>query len=165
MFHREKGFTLIELLIVVAIIGIIAAIAVPNLLTAIQRSKRSRTVADMRAIGTALGSYNVDTNIFPLFTTLTSFGDETVTNGVAFQANSDSGFADGMPLSYYEGSSRDGWSSDFMYVVDEDDSGQGYTLLSYGKDRQPKPTDASEFDSDIIYINGQFKAPASVKGK
>src|SRR5262244_2052256 len=54
---REPGFTLIELLIVVAIIGIIAAIAIPNLLNAIDRSKQKRTMADMRSVGTACEEY------------------------------------------------------------------------------------------------------------
>ena len=44
--NRQKGFTLIELLIVVAIIGIIAALLIPNFLDALQKAKQKRTVAD-----------------------------------------------------------------------------------------------------------------------
>jgi type II secretion system protein G len=62
----KDGFTLIELLIVVAIIAILAAIAVPNFLEAQTRSKVSRAKADMRAIATSLESYRVDTNAYPL---------------------------------------------------------------------------------------------------
>jgi prepilin-type N-terminal cleavage/methylation domain-containing protein len=59
------GFTLIELLIVVAIIAILAAIAVPNFLEAQVRSKVSRTKADMRSVATALEAYFVDANRYP----------------------------------------------------------------------------------------------------
>ncbi|HPB31910.1 MAG TPA: prepilin-type N-terminal cleavage/methylation domain-containing protein [Candidatus Sumerlaeota bacterium] len=62
---KKKGFTLIELLIVVAIIAILAAIAVPNFLEAQTRSKVSRTFADMRTVITALESYAVDYNHYP----------------------------------------------------------------------------------------------------
>ena len=58
--RKQHGFTLIELLIVVAIIGIIAAIVIPNLLNAVDRSKQKRTMADMRSVGTACESYSVD---------------------------------------------------------------------------------------------------------
>ena len=60
-----KGFTLIELLIVVAIIGILAAIAIPNFLNAQVRAKVSRCKSDMRMVGTCLEMYRVDNNEYP----------------------------------------------------------------------------------------------------
>jgi len=60
-----RGFTLIELLIVVAIIAILAAIAVPNFLEAQTRAKVSRARADMRTEATALETYHIDHNEYP----------------------------------------------------------------------------------------------------
>lgn len=61
----KRAFTLIELLIVVAIIAILAAIAVPNFLEAQTRSKVSRSQADMRSVATAMEAYYVDHNEYP----------------------------------------------------------------------------------------------------
>lgn len=61
---RAHAFTLIELLIVVAIIGILAAIAVPNFLNAQVRAKISRTQADMKAVSTSLEQYFLDWNSY-----------------------------------------------------------------------------------------------------
>jgi type II secretion system protein G len=63
--RKFKGFTLIELLIVVAIIAILAAIAIPNFLAAQVRSKVSRVKADVRSIATALECYRTDNTAYP----------------------------------------------------------------------------------------------------
>ena len=60
--NSTRAFTLIELLIVVAIIAILAAIAVPNFLEAQVRAKVGRSVSDMRTMVTGLESYAVDHN-------------------------------------------------------------------------------------------------------
>ncbi len=65
MAFKRDAFTLIELLIVVAIIGILAAIAVPNFLNAQIRAKVARVEADANAVGTALETYHMDTNEYP----------------------------------------------------------------------------------------------------
>jgi prepilin-type N-terminal cleavage/methylation domain-containing protein len=66
------GFTLIELLIVVAIIAILAAIAVPNFLEAQTRAKVSRIKADTRSLATAIESYYIDNNRYhPSIDTMT----------------------------------------------------------------------------------------------
>ncbi len=69
---RRTAFTLIELLIVVAIIAILAAIAVPNFLEAQVRAKVSRVGSDLRTLATAIESYRVDNNAYPVYGAITA---------------------------------------------------------------------------------------------
>ena len=141
--RKEKGFTLIELLIVVAIIGIIAAIAIPNLLNAIDRGKQKRTMADMRSVGTAIESYAVDNNFYPK-------GMSNV-NAAGISTHVSPTYIKTVPTT-------DGWSN--VWDIDSDSGGTTYTVTSIAKDAAAEGSPAGgttgDFDSDIIFVDGQF---------
>ena len=138
MLKRDsKGFTLIELLIVVAIIGIIAAIAIPNLLNAIDRGKQKRTMADMRSIGTAVESYAVDNNVYPVAASAAIL--KTLVEPIYIKT---------MPTT-------DGWSNTYAVTA----IATQYTIYSMGKDGSGStctPATTTTFNDEICFINGQF---------
>ena len=140
---NTKGFTLIELLIVVAIIGIIAAIAIPNLLNAIQRGKQKRTMSDVRTIATASESYSIDNNQY-----------------VSSAAAAVSTIITNLEPTYIKKvPQKDGWNSDIRYESDSTE----YTITSYGKDKAAigggtlgANGQTTSFGNDIIFATGSF---------
>ena len=65
MEKNHKGFTLIELLIVIAVIGVLAAILIPNALSSIQKAKQKQTMKDIIGMATACADYITSTGYAP----------------------------------------------------------------------------------------------------
>jgi general secretion pathway protein G len=138
--RHERGFTLIEMIVVVAILGILVSIVVPALLSAVNRSRQRRSMADMHNLAKANGTYAVD-------------------NGTYVAA-----IADLQPDYLMIAPVNDAWGNAFNYAP-----GGGnltYMLTSFGRDgaagpAAPIPWQNEPFEPDLIMNTGQFtQAPA-----
>lgn len=133
--RREIGFSLVELIVVVAILGILAAIVVPALLTAVNRSRQRRTMADMSQIAKINGMSQVDTGRY-----VNALGDLAPD------------YINTVPQ-------EDAWGNGFDYLPAGDR--RSYVLQSFGSDGAAGPGApavwANEpFEPDIIMNTGQF---------
>jgi general secretion pathway protein G len=135
----SRGYTLIELLVVVVIIGLLAAIGIPNLLNALERSRQKRTMADMRAICEAIEMYHHDQSQFPRYEDVTA-----------------ESLARALKLYVQRYNHKDGWNRPFWY----DSDGDHYTLVSYGSDGVADPVlepgPSERFSDDIVFSDGAF---------
>ncbi len=161
--NRQKGFTLIELLIVVAIIGIIAALLIPNFLDALQKAKQKRTVADIRNTGTAMFSWLTDqvgaaaAGAAATDVNLTSYG----TSLSAAQAGSIL-----VPQYMQEVPGADGWKTPYDFYLNTANplAPSVMAIRSQGRNKTAEGSgtysvtafDPTNYDQDIVWADGFF---------
>jgi type II secretion system protein G len=165
MGHRrllfQRGFTLIELLIVVAVIGIIAAMLIPNFLDAMQKTKQKRTMGEIHIVGTALMSWLTDQS------GAAAAGATNVVSISNYSAVSITQMENVLKPKYIQDVPRlDGWKNTFDYrvnIVDAVSATHVMAVRSGGRDGQyagndytPGSFDPTDYDQDIVWTDGFF---------
>ena len=163
LFPTEKraGFTLVELLIVVAIIGIIAAMLIPNLLDAMNKAKQKRTMADMRLTGTAMMSWLTDQ------AAAAAAGSAATTLDLGDYASITFPDLSKVLSPFYINSvgPRDGWKTSYDYYLNTDDPLAKHVMAmrSGGRDKIYSASvytaggfDVTDYNQDILWADGFF---------
>ena len=158
----QKGFTLIELLIVIAIIGILASVLIPNLLDAMQKAKQKRTLADMRITGTAMFSWLSDQ-----VGAAAAGSPQNELDLGTYQEIGITGLRNALVPQYIEHvPERDGWRFDYKYWLNVTSAAQSQQVMaigSGGRDRNDVSGqytagsfDPTDYDQDIVWVDGFF---------
>jgi type II secretion system protein G len=160
--NRQKGFTLIELLIVVAIIGIIAALLIPNFLDALQKAKQKRTVADMRNTGTAMFSWLTD-QVGAAAAGASNSNVNLASYGTAVSVTTMASIL--TPQYLQDIPSLDGWKTPYEYYLNTANplAQQVMAIRSKGRGGATGGTDftvtsfePTDYDQDIVWADGFF---------
>ena len=161
--RSRSGFTLIELLIVVAIIGIVASILIPNLLDSLQKAKQKRTLSDMREVGVAWFSWLTDqVGAAAAGQQVFDFDFGTVLNAADLQST----LFPSTTFFYIQSVPEfDGWGGTFQYRL-ETTGLEGFPVIgirSGGRDKATAsdqyptgPFIATDYDQDIVWVDGYF---------
>ena len=142
---------LVVILVGTAIAGIVAAIAIPNLLTAMQRSKQKRTMADIRSIASAVEAYAVDHKRYPDAIDVNGLNSSLSPTYIRFVPVMDGW---GHPMHYDAWSSQGGTSKD-AYAIGSGGK-DGVFVHDKLQDYLPDPHSTKNFNDDIVYSNGSF---------
>ena len=124
---RVQGFTLIEIMVVVIIIGLLAAVIVPTVISKVDDAKIAKAKSDIRALETALTMFRLDNSKYP--TT-----DQGLT--ALMQQPTDPTIRHWHQGGYLEHVSKDPWGNDYQYVF-PGTHGKDYDLYTLGADGQP----------------------------